>query len=94
MSNIYKLTNPTTTSATHFESIIVVADSVTGAAKIHPSPYYRWRDHEWVDSHNSPPVDTTPDWCSYAEVEVEELGVANTDLEPGTVVMTVDNHGR
>jgi len=72
-----------------YDSAVVVAESKEDAKKIHPSPYGSKKGEWWMseDSYDF------HDWVTLDKIEVKYIGVANQDLEVGTVVVSSFNAG-
>lgn len=83
-----------------YDSAVVVAPTEEAAKRIHPSEYGKgWSDEtgSWYgerDGGERYPFDNSfPCWSVPSRVEARRLGVADTELTPGTVVCASFNAG-
>lgn len=84
VKNIYKVSQSVNYGYDTYDSMIVVADNVEQARKMHPSNFRIWSDEKecwlFVYSDGTTPKDSTSfsSWCLPHETTVELIGV--TDL--------------
>jgi len=76
-----------------YDSAIVIADNEEYARKIHPNGNAVFKFGEWVGNDDNIKRNYEMEWCDYADVEVELLGVADKTYTEPCVVLSSFNAG-
>ena len=91
MTKLWRISQQTNSNYDTFDSAVVSADTAEDARKVHPGGdlYQQHQGVNWWEKK-----ETYSSWCNALDqVEVELLGEATANLNPGTVICASFNAG-